>query len=185
MIFNRSHCCLKSNGRKGDNLWIRKKKKSPMDPGTHPQVLPHLPLLSLFTMPANNADDPATLAKTLAGTKLGTFELPITNLQHTTMGRRIHLDGVSTIRDSIRANGWLGSKMTACLVGSVPNGGLTEEVALEHQYRLVNGNHRLAALLQLFKEKSADDPSCEPTVIEVEVHAALTLGAQRHIASSE
>eukprot|EP00752_Nemacystus_decipiens_P011591 g10293.t1 len=75
--------------------------------------------------------------------------------------------------------------MTACLVGSVPEGGLTEDVAEQQHYRLINGNHRLAALLRLVEEdKVADPPRTSTEAIEVDVHVGLSLERERLIASN-
>lgn len=148
----------------------------------HAQLSPPFALLS---MPAR-ADDDAVLANILDESRVGRFTVPITNLEHTSLGRPLHTDGIKSIRDSITVQGWLGSKMTVCLVGSIPEGGLTEDAATGHQYRLINGNHRLAALRELQDENKAADPPVPTTdFIEVEVHAGLSLEEERLIASSK
>lgn len=132
------------------------------------------------------APDAAGLAQLLALSKVGTFSLPIANLQHTAIGRPLHRVGVSSIRTSIEDQGWLDSKMTACLVGPTPVGGLeAADVAEQQQYRILDGNHRLAALLEIEAERKKADPSCEPTFIGVEVHVGMSLEKERIVASSE
>lgn len=136
-------------------------------------------------MPPLTPPSPLSLATTLEETKLGTYRLPITALQHTSSGRPLHQEGVESIRGSIHEKGWLGSKMTACLVGDVPAGGLTVDNAPSLQYRLINGNHRLAALVLLLEEKKRETPSCDATIIEVDVHQPLSVDKERLVASSE
>lgn len=75
--------------------------------------------------------------------------------------------------------------MTACLVGPLPAEEMTEDVAVGQQYRLINGNHRIAALLQLAGEQQDGESSRLPAVVEVEVHAGLSLEQERLVASSE
>lgn len=126
------------------------------------------------------------LAKLLSSKSLGRFSVPLANLEATSTGRPLHETGVLAIRDSIEAQGWLGSKMTVSLIGDVPEAGLTPEVASTLQYRLINGNHRKAALDRLHAENIAAIPPRQSIdVIEVDVLAGLSVENERHIAASE
>ena len=145
-------------------------------------------LHSLFIMPPSPADA-ADLAKVLQGSRLGRYQLPLSALSHTTSGRPLHQTGVATLLASIESNGWLGSPMTACLVGDAPDGELTPDVAHGRQYLMINGNHRLAALKQFYTSKAADDGAAEADLskytVEVDVHFGLNEEARRLVASSE
>lgn len=123
----------------------------------------------------------AGLAKLLDGTRVGRFKVPISQLSHTTSGRPLHASGVTTLVASMRDNGWLASPMTVCLIGAQPEDGLQQNIAGDHQYEMVNGNHRLAALKRL----EADPDFESPTDIEVEVHTGMDADTQRLVASSE
>lgn len=73
----------------------------------------------------------------------------------------------------------MGTAMTVCLIGSLPNEGLTPERAASRQYRMINGNHRLAALLLLEKELPAGSTQ---TTIAVDVHVGMTIDVEKHVA---
>lgn len=122
------------------------------------------------------------LASLLDQTREGAFTLPLSCFLHTASGRPQRQSGILEIRDSIKEHGWLGTPMTVCLVGDAPDGGLTADIADSRQYRIVNGNHRLAALLLLEKERP---PDSSPTMITVDVHVGMTVDTERLVASSE
>jgi len=140
-------------------------------------------------MPPSPPADAADLAKVLQGSRLGRYQVPLSALSHTTSGRPLHQTGVATLLASIESNGWLGSPMTACLVGDAPDGELTPDVAHGRQYLMINGNHRLAALKQFYTSKAAEDGAAEADLskytVEVDVHFGLNEEARRLVASSE
>ena len=132
-------------------------------------------------MPPTDADV-GGLASVLKDSRAGTFTLPISRFIHTTSGRLLRRAGIDDLYADIKQKGWLTTSLpTVCLVGDVPEGGLTADNADSRQYRMIDGNHRLAAIRLLEKEPD----SCAPAVIGVDVHAGKSKDTEKHIALSE
>jgi len=132
--------------------------------------------------------DAADLAKLLNGSKLGRYALPLSKLSHTESGRPLHQAGVATLLSSLETSGWLGSQMTVCLVGDVPDEGLNQDNAAGRQYLVVNGNHRLAALRRFYENKSkaaGETLDLGAHRVDCEVHTGLNDETQKLVASSE
>lgn len=122
------------------------------------------------------------LSSLLSETFVGAFTLPLACFVHTTSGRKLREAGVIDLLSDIKQKGWLSSHTpTVCIVGDVPEGGLTVENAESYQYRMIDGNHRLAALRRL----TADNESSAPSAIKVDVHSGISHDTERHIAISK
>ena len=132
-------------------------------------------------MPSTDADV-GGLASVLKDSRVGTFTLPVSSFIHTTSGRLLRRAGIDDLYADIKQKGWLKRSLpTVCLVGDVPEGGLTADNVDSRQYRMIDGNHRLAAIRLLEKEPD----SCAPAAIDVDVHAGISKDTEKHIALSE
>ena len=84
------------------------------------------------------------LASVLKESRVGTFTL--SNFVHTTSGRLLRKAGIDVLYADIKKKGWL------TIIGDLPDEGLTVDNANTCQYRMVDGNHRLAAIRLLEKD---------------------------------
>lgn len=147
----------------------------------HP-ILSHTQPQDVVIMPSTKATGLGGVSHVLSETFVGVFTLPLTSFIHTTSGRKLREAGVNDLISDIKQKGWLSNQRpTVCLVGDLPDGGLSVENSGSHQYRMIDGNHRLAALRRL-AEDAALSP---PTDIKVEVHAGISEDLERHIAISK
>lgn len=78
--------------------------------------------------------------------------------------------------------GWLTANLpTVCLIGDLPEEGLTSDNDSVRQYRMIDGNHKLAAIRLFMK----DHHPCASTAIDADVHVGLSTDIEKHIALSE
>lgn len=69
--------------------------------------------------------------------------------------------------------------MTVCLVGEVPEGGLTQDAAQDRTFNMLNGNHRLVALQKI------DEEAGTSTSVACDVHHSMDPEVERLVASCE
>lgn len=123
---------------------------------------------------------PHNTAELLAGHLIGTFRARVSKLTLTTAGRALQEAGVDTLLKSITDDGWVTSATpVVTLEHAADEGILSDANSTDLTFRIIDGNHRVAALKRL-DEKNATD-----SIIDVQVHRALGERAERIIATSE
>ena len=101
-------------------------------------------------------------------------------LRLTTMGRQLRLAGVQKILKSLDEDGWIAFSMPiATLVNKADEDVITEDNAADLDYRVIDGNHRVAVLLK------RDETRKTSTNISVRVHKTMGNRAERIVADRE
>ncbi|CAM9927002.1 unnamed protein product [Ectocarpus sp. 4 AP-2014] len=109
---------------------------------------------------------------------LGSWEVPVCNLDLTGSGRQVHHEGVAQLRKSIASNGWLDTRIIACRSGGEEDV-FDESKAKTATLRVIDGRHRCTALALNDKE------SGRTTSVIVEVNRAVDMETERVIAASD
>ena len=125
-------------------------------------------------------NDKGGVGAVLTNSKVGTFEVPVSKLVLTNMGRSLRDAGVKQLRKSMEQDGWLSHSMP--IVTLVHNGSehaITQDNARNFDYRVVDENHRVAALRSLDEQRGID------SIIFVRVHRNLGERIERILADRE
>ena len=118
----------------------------------------------------------------LQSTFVGLFEVSVSKLKLTTMGRPLREAGVVKILSSIEEDGWIAvSHPVVVLHNESDEKNIDEQNARDMTFRVLDGNHRVAALARRDQNRGGNDD----TIITVPVHRPLSDHAQRIIADRE
>ena len=82
----------------------------------------------------------------------GTHDIPLSQITCTALVRPVNLGGVERLKNSIRAKGWLRNHAPAVVLDChlVPDGQLQPDTFDSVCVRVLDGNHRVSALRELF-----------------------------------
>ena len=82
----------------------------------------------------------------------GVYDIPLSQITSTALVRPVNLGGVQRIKNSIRAKGWLRNHAPAVSLDRhlVPDGQPRPETFDSVCVRVLDGNHRVSALRDLF-----------------------------------
>ncbi|CAM9695824.1 unnamed protein product, partial [Sphacelaria rigidula] len=98
--------------------------------------------------------------------------VPIKQVRLTSFTRPINESGLQTIVESIKEKGWLPQAEPALVVEreGLPNGEFTEDCIATSVYKVLDGNHRLAAAKKIMDGE---------TTLSCRVHYAFDSSAMR------
>lgn len=103
----------------------------------------------------------------LQSTFVGLFEVSVSKLKLTTMGRPLREAGVVKILSSIEEDGWIAvSHPVVVLHNESDEKNIDEQNARDMTFRVLDGNHRVAALARRDQIRGGN----EDTIITVSVH---------------
>lgn len=129
---------------------------------------------------AQQGSRPENTAALLASHFIGTFRASVSKLILSTAGRSLQEEGVDTLLKSITQDGWVTSVTPVVTLEDASYAEiLTRENSIDLKFRVVDGNHRVAAL------KRVDERDGSNTVIDVQVYRTLEERTERIIASRE
>ena len=113
---------------------------------------------------------------------LGTFEASVSKLKLTTLGRPLREAGVKKMLSSIEEDGWIThSHPVVVLSRPSDEKRLYKDETRDIHFRVLDGNHRVAALARRDKNRGGNDD----TVITVSVYRPLADNLERIIADRE
>lgn len=128
------------------------------------------------------SDDKTGVRPLLQSTFLGAFEVVISKLKLTTMGRPLREAGVKKMLSSIEEGGWIRSSTPVVILRNASDEKIIDkDNARDMTFRVLDGNHRVAALAMREKKRGGKE---EP-IITVSVHRSLPDNVQRIIADRE
>ena len=128
------------------------------------------------------SDDKTGVGTLLQSTFLGLFEVAVSKLKLTTMGRPLREAGVKKMLSSIEEDGWIGSSPPVVILHNASDEkNIGKDNARDMVFRVLDGNHRIAALAMRDEKRGGK----EDTIIRVCVHRALPDNVQRIIADHE
>ena len=119
---------------------------------------------------ARSVQQPENMGAFLTDKMIGVFTARVSKITLTSCGRSLREEGVKTIMQSIRDDGWVPTSYLAVTLmndgeeGVLERGGDSQKL----QYRCLDGNHRLEALRRLDTKRGVDS--------EVPVHVYRSLG---------
>lgn len=129
---------------------------------------------------ASGDDDSSGIGGLLRQSFIGTFEVPVSKLGLTTLGRCLRQAGVDRISQSLEDDGWLTSSMPiVTLVNSTEDNMINKNNAQALCYRTLDGNRRVEALRRRDTAREVD------TTISVHVHRNMDDYAERILADRE
>ena len=113
----------------------------------------------------------------LSGSFIGTFKTRVSQVQHTSSGRELRRAGIELLCQSIKETGWLKDSIpVATLVDSTQERVIKEASVMDILLRLVDGNHRIAAL------RAIDDEGGTDSEVLVSVYSRFETSMERAIA---
>lgn len=135
---------------------------------------------------ATGADDASAsgIPKLLAKFYLGTIRVSIRSLELTSIGRAQRKSGVDALKKQIQLDGFDESYAPiVCLVNPLSSELSLETVVAEEgiKFRVIDGNHRVAALLMIDDEAKP----ASPTFIRVRVHNPMPPATERMVAAGK
>lgn len=135
---------------------------------------------------AAEADQASTagISKLLAKFYIGSPRVSIRDLELTSVGRAQRQAGIVALKKQIESDGFDESYAPiVCLVNPLPQEQSLDTVlaAGDMRLRVIDGNHRVAALQQIDEETKP--PS--PRVISVRVHQPMPQATERMVAAGE
>lgn len=114
------------------------------------------------TTTAGGDADKKNFGEYLRERELGQFDIKLANVMFTEHCRQTNKLAIESLVESIRNTGWMPSALPQVLVPGVgPDETLNAETALQHEVHVLDGNHRLKAAKEFYKNMPDKTITCQ------------------------